>query len=54
MGWPQYSMLALLLIAIGIACGKDGEPKTGRHSIWTTLFAAGLEFWILWEGGFFK
>ena len=53
MGWPQYTMLALYMLGIGMEWAKHGEPKTGRHNVWTTLIATALGFGILWFGGFF-
>lgn len=52
MGWPQYTYVAITLIGLGITLAKHGEPQ-GDHSIWITLFAAALIYWLLFEGGFF-
>jgi hypothetical protein len=33
---------------------EHGNPKTGRHSFWSTLFATALAIGLLYAGGFFS
>lgn len=52
LGWPQLVYLALLLIGVGVAAAKDGQPREA-WSFWWTLVGAGLAIWLLYMGGFF-
>jgi hypothetical protein len=47
MHWPQITMIVFAGVALGTAAAKDGQPKTDNHSVWTTLIATGVEFWLL-------
>lgn len=53
MHWPQITMIVFAGISLGVSASQHGKPKDDVHSIWWTLIALGLEFWILSEGGFF-
>jgi hypothetical protein len=37
--------------ALLLHAGKDGQPR-GDYSISLMAFSCGLEFWLLWQGGF--
>lgn len=52
MGWPQITVLVLLAMGVGASLVKHGEPK-GNWSVWGSLFAAGVDVWLLHAGGFF-
>lgn len=52
-GIPEIVWIVLCAMNLGIALVKDGEPK-GNYSFWLTLLALGIEFWIVWAGGFFQ
>jgi hypothetical protein len=43
----------MIVLNLGIAIAKHGEPEKGKHSAWTTLFGAVITMAILWWGGFF-
>lgn len=53
-GWPQITIFAFLMIALGISMKEHGNPKTGFYNAWITLFAVALELFILYSGGFFS
>lgn len=53
---PQYIYLALLILGLGIALAKHGEPKPPlgqRYNFWVTLFDALIVIALLNWGGFF-
>ena len=45
--------IVLMAISAGITLEQHGKPKTGNHSFWSWLFAAGVQAGILYWGGFF-
>lgn len=53
LNWPQCTIIVLLAIGFGIAVSKHGEPNTGNHSMWWTMFGIGVELFLLTKGGFF-
>lgn len=52
-GWPQFFMLGMLFMNIGMALVNDGKPKEGTESFIRTFLAAVIEFIVLRSGGFF-
>jgi hypothetical protein len=52
--WPQFTILFLVVLGLGISLARHGEPKTGYESFWVSLTTAAFEFWLLYEGGFFS
>lgn len=52
-GWPQGIYLALVLIGLGVAAAKHGQPKTGTYSFWVSLPASAILLGLLAWGGFF-
>lgn len=52
MNWPQITIIALGAIGFGFAAAKHGEPQ-GNYSVFWTAVGMGVEFFILWQGGFF-
>lgn len=53
-GVPQFIVLAILFINVGVALVADGKPRTGKYSFMTTLIGTIIQIWILYAGGFFK
>lgn len=53
LGIPQFIVLAMMFIDIGVALVVDGKPRTGKHSFMTTLINAVIQILILYAGGFF-
>jgi len=51
--WPQYTFLALLVFAAGINLAKHGDDHPD-YNFWTWLIAAGIEMFVLYQGGFFS
>jgi len=51
---PQLIMIILWSASVGLSLAKHGEPKDSNYSVWVTLIAVGIEFWILHAGGFFN
>lgn len=52
--WPQYTILFLIVMGLGISLARHGEPKLERESFWTSLFAYAITVWLLLQGGFFN
>lgn len=52
LGIPQFIVLAMLFINIGVALVTDGKPRTGKHSFMTTFISVVIQIWILYAGGF--
>lgn len=50
--WPQFVILGLMFVALGINLAKDGEERS-PHSFFWTLIAVLLEMFVLSAGGFF-
>ena len=51
--WPQWTMLFLMVLGLGITIGLHGKPRP-NYSIWTDLIASAISFTLLYFGGFFK
>jgi hypothetical protein len=51
--WPQIIVIVLIMLNVGLALGKNGEPRS-NYSFWSTVFDASLFFILLYWGGFFK
>ena len=51
--WPQYTVCALYGLSLLIGLSKDGEPRTGSHSLAGAMLSVALSSWLLWSGGFF-
>lgn len=45
--------IAITAIDLGMAIQLHGQPKTGVHSAWATLFGTTIMFTLLYFGGFF-
>lgn len=52
-GW-QITYIILVCMSLGISLSKHGNRKTGYENFWTSLLAAGIQFFILYMGGFFR
>jgi hypothetical protein len=53
MGAPQIIIIALWVANFLFACILSGQPKKGTYNPFTSLLAIGINFAILWFGGFF-
>jgi len=53
MGFPQYVWIFLAGGTVFMSLVKHGEPRP-NYNFWATLIAMGIEFWIVWVGGFFR
>jgi hypothetical protein len=40
-------------LSLGIHMAKHGEPRTDKFGAFSMLFTLVLEFWLMYEGGFF-
>ena len=54
MGSAQIILLCLINLNLLAASYMHGKPKTGTHSLWTTVIGNAIVLWILIAGGFFK
>ena len=45
---------AIVLLSCGVLCTAlvHGEEKTGKHSVWISIFNGGITVLVLWWGGF--
>lgn len=50
---PQLIFLALMIMGLGVALAKDGEPRDGHHSFFISLVVTSISAGLLWWGGFF-
>ena len=53
MHWPQYTIIAIMLIGAGHNLAKHGEPQNTKHNALTYLISVGIFAFILYKGGFF-
>lgn len=53
MGTPEYILLSLITIRLGIAAALHGKPLKENWSFPITFFRTGLLVLLLWWGGFF-
>ena len=53
MHWPQYTIIALMLIGAGHNLAKHGEPQNTKHNALTYIISVGIFAFILYKGGFF-
>lgn len=53
LGAPQIILVALIGIKVGVALAKDGQARTGKHSIKAGLVNNAVLLTLLWWGGFF-
>jgi soluble lytic murein transglycosylase-like protein len=53
MGWPQWIVVGLTFMGLGIALAKHGQPREDRYNFWARLAAEALVFGLLYAGGFF-
>jgi hypothetical protein len=51
---PQIIYLILVIVALIIEAGRDGEKKKGAYSFWKTTIAIILQILLLGWGGFFS
>lgn len=52
--WPQYTIIVIYLLSLGISIGEHGKVETKTQNAFTTLIAVVLHVWLLSAGGFFK
>lgn len=52
--WPQYTVLVIYLLGLGISIGEHGRVKTKTENAVITLIAILINFYLLSKGGFFK
>ncbi len=51
---PQFIVLGLMCLSLGIEMARHGKPKEGNHSFFIQLTSSAITFSILYWGGFFK
>lgn len=52
-GWPQWTLLGLMLLSLIINCTSHGKPREPYNGF-VSLIGFGLSMFILICGGFFK
>ncbi len=52
MGWPQWTVIALSLIGMGIAMADHGKPRT-PNNFWIHAVSVAITHYLLWAGGFY-
>ena len=50
---PQFIMIALFFLSLGLSTERSGKEKTGTYSFWVDLVAALISQAILYWGGFY-
>lgn len=50
---PQFILLALMCLGLGIHLAKDGEPRNDNYSFILATTVAFINLLLLWLGGFF-
>lgn len=52
--WPQVTMMILMILSVGYALAKDGEPKPSdeKYSFVSQVFWKAVSAAILYYGGF--
>ena len=51
--WPQWIVVGLACVSLGVAIGFHGRPYTGNVSFWRVLGERAILMWLLYMGGFF-
>lgn len=54
MPYAQIIYLFIVVLGLGIALAKDGQPKTDKYSFWGTVVATLISLGLLYWGGFFN
>jgi len=52
--WPQFTMIVLTAMSLGVGLSKHGEPKTGNHNFTLDIIATIIVHTILYFGGFYS
>lgn len=50
---PQIIYIFISIIGLMSASYLHGKPKTGKHSVWTTIVSVTIGLTLLYWGGFF-
>lgn len=50
---PQIIYLCLLMLGMGVALSRHGQPKTGAHNAMYDIVATAIVVSLLYWGGFF-
>jgi len=53
MGWPQWIVVCMAGMRLGLMLALNGRPRTGKHSFWGELPFTALLAALLYAGGFF-
>lgn len=53
MGWPQITMIVLLVLETGLHLARHGQPRNTKFDVWVSLLSSGALVGILYAGGFF-
>ena len=54
MGAPQYILLGIILLKLGIVIARHGEQRREKYNFFLHLINAGIMIWLLSWGGFFS
>jgi hypothetical protein len=54
MSTPALIYLALSFIGLGVVAAKDGQPRTGKCSLWSAVLSTWIAISLLYWGGFFS
>ena len=54
MSTPAIIYIVITAMGLGISMQQHGQPKTGKHSLWVSLFAIAIMATLLYLGGFFN
>jgi hypothetical protein len=52
--WAQWGLLILLILGVGIALARHGQPETGKHNFWIDALATGISAILCYYAGAFN
>lgn len=53
MGVPQFLVITIYAMALGLYLAKHDQPYTGTYNFFTALKSCAFLMLLLWWGGFF-
>lgn len=53
--WPQWTLLFVMVLELGIVVGMNGKPRPNpNYSFLASLISSAIFFTLLYFGGFWK
>lgn len=54
MNWANYTLIIWNICSLGFYVGVHGQPKKGNYNFLNGLIVIGIEFILLYFGGWFN